>query len=60
MQSLPFLCLQKHGIPVVVFILNRPQDWEYALSLEGITAIQTDNPTALRDYLAAREAKKDR
>ncbi|KAK9790765.1 hypothetical protein WJX73_010554 [Symbiochloris irregularis] len=51
-----FKWLNAHGIPVLVFILNRPQDWEAALKLSGITAIMTDSPKALEKYLADREA----
>ena len=41
-------------MPVLVFILNRKEDWEKALKLDGITAIQTDSPAALTAYLASR------
>lgn len=47
--------LQEHGIPVLVYILNRPQDWDVALKLEGITAIMTDSPSALSKYLSDRK-----
>lgn len=47
-------CLQDHGVPVLVYILNRHEDWEAALKLDGITAIMTDSPKALADYLAIR------
>ncbi|GAQ81510.1 hypothetical protein KFL_000820170 [Klebsormidium nitens] len=50
-----FSWLQEHGIPVMVFILNRPVDWDYALSLDGISAIMTDHPMALNEYLKARQ-----
>ena len=39
-------------MPVLVYILNRPEDWDIALKLEGITAIMTDSPSALVEYLA--------
>ena len=42
-------------MPVLVYILNRPEDWEAALQLEGITAIMTDAPKALRKYLSATQ-----
>ena len=48
-------CLQEHGVPVLVYILNRPEDWEAALKLEGITAIMTDAPKALEKYLSATQ-----
>ena len=48
-------CLQGHGVPVLVYILNRPEDWEAALNLEGITAIMTDAPKALEKYLSATQ-----
>ncbi len=45
-------CAQdKHRIPVVVFILSEPADWQAALRLGGVTAIQTDSPAALRKWL---------
>lgn len=46
---------QEHGVPVLVYILNRPEDWEYALKLEGITAIMTDSPSALAEYLSGKK-----
>ena len=46
---------QEHGVPVLVYILNRPEDWEYALKLEGITAIMTDSPSALAEYLSDKK-----
>ncbi|CAL5218532.1 g220 [Coccomyxa viridis] len=47
-----FKWLNEHGVPVLVYILNRPEDWDIALKLEGITAIMTDSPSALVEYLA--------
>lgn len=47
--------LQEHGVPVLVYILNRPEDWEAALKLEGITAIMTDAPSALAHYLPGKQ-----
>jgi hypothetical protein len=41
-------------VPVLVYILNRPEDWEYALKLDGITAIMTDSPSALVEYLSGK------
>ncbi|CAL8470295.1 g9837 [Coccomyxa elongata] len=49
-----FKWLNEHGVPVLVYILNREEDWETALKLEGITAIMTDSPLALTKYLDAR------
>ena len=48
-------CLQEHGVPVLVYILNRPEDWDAALKLGGITAIMTDAPKALGKYLSATQ-----
>ena len=45
--------MQEHGVPVLVYILNRPEDWDVALKLEGITAIMTDSPSALAVYLSS-------
>ena len=45
--------MQEHGVPVLVYILNRPEDWDVALKLEGITAIMTDSPSALAEYLSS-------
>ena len=47
---------ERHGIPVVVFILSEPEDWKAALALNyggpgAVTAIQTDSPAALRKWL---------
>ncbi|KAK9824148.1 hypothetical protein WJX72_008107 [[Myrmecia] bisecta] len=53
-----FKWLQAHGIPVVVFIHNRPEDWDYDLGLDGITAIQTDNPAKLAAYLDAHDPER--
>jgi hypothetical protein len=51
------VCLQAHGVPVLVYILNRAEDWEAALKLDGITAIMTDSPHALTDFLDAKAGK---
>ena len=45
------IAVQEHGVPVLVYILNRPEDWDVGLKLEGITAIMTDSPSALAEYL---------
>lgn len=42
-------------MPVLVYILNRPEDWDVALKLEGITAIMTDSPSALAEYLSDKQ-----
>ena len=47
---------ERHGIPVIVFILSEPEDWKAALALNyggpgAVTAIQTDSPAALRKWL---------
>ncbi len=48
---------QEHGVPVLVYILNRPEDWEIALKLNGITAIMTDAPSALAEYLSDKQSQ---
>ena len=44
-------------MPVLVYILNRPEDWETALKLEVITAIMTDAPKTLEKYLSATQCR---
>ena len=44
-------------MPVLVYILNRPEDWEIALKLNGITAIMTDAPSALAEYLSDKQSQ---
>lgn len=46
---------QARGIPVVVFVLNTPRDWEFATTkFNNISAIQTDSPQALTKWLGER------
>lgn len=52
----PSVCLQAHGVPVLVYILNREEDWEAALRLDGVTAIMTDSPRALKAFLDTRSS----
>ncbi len=55
MSSQLYKMAQEHVVPVLVYILNRPEDWDYALKLEGITAIMTDSPSALAEYLSDKK-----
>jgi hypothetical protein len=47
---------QEHGVPVLVYILNREEDWRKALALGSITALMTDSPAALAGFLDARSS----
>ena len=46
--------MQERGVGVLVYILNRPEDWAKALAIGNITALMTDSPAALTKYLDAR------
>lgn len=41
-------------MPVLVYILNREEDWRKALALGSITALMTDSPAALTEFLDTR------